>query len=265
MRTITKIWLILLIATACSEDDNKLKPDKKLETDKQDEPVAKIIFCQSSPNDTLKKIEYDYENSNLIKEITLQNGEIVSTTMYEYNSDNQKIKEVTDKYRRKIAKTFIYNDLDQLIEIEYTISDYDTNGVLVDTSKYEETYVYENGLLIKEREYWGGLVTYEYTNRKLTKKIEYTKIGQKHHITTYEYSDDLLIEEIKKTRTGSIIYNKTFYYDSKDRLIIVKDGENIIKENFYSENKLIETRKYYYGIDPCYDICCGNYIYRYEY
>jgi len=37
------------------------------------------------------------------------------------------------------------------------------------------------------------------------------------------------------------------------------------KEVMGVDNKLIEKRTYYFGIYPGFDVCHGNYIYRYEY
>jgi len=61
------------------------------------------------------------------------------------------------------------------------------------------------------------------------------------------------------------MYLKTYKYDSQNRLVQIKDGKNIIEKNYYFNKKLIEKRTYYFGIDPGYDICYGNYIIRYKY
>ena len=61
------------------------------------------------------------------------------------------------------------------------------------------------------------------------------------------------------------MYIETYHYDSENRLTTIIEDENIIEENFYDGKKLIEKRTYYYGIDPGFDVCYGNYIYRYEY
>jgi hypothetical protein len=74
-----------------------------------------------------------------------------------------------------------------------------------------------------------------------------------------------LIEEKEETNVGALIYLKTYTYDSQNRVIQIRDGKNVIEENDYIDNKLIEKRTYYYGIDPGFDVCYGNYIYRYKY
>jgi len=75
----------------------------------------------------------------------------------------------------------------------------------------------------------------------------------------------LKVEEKKETAAGSVMYIHIFQYDSENKLTRIFEGENIIEENFYDGNRLIEKRTYYFGIDPGFDICYGNYIYKYEY
>lgn len=99
----------------------------------------------------------------------------------------------------------------------------------------------------------------------MIKKIEHKKNGKQHHFTFYKYSKGLLVEEKKETSEGSIIFLKTYTYDSLNRLLQVRDQENIIEENDYDGNRLIEKREYYFGIDPGYFSCNGNNVYMYEY
>lgn len=259
MSKIVFITTILLIALSCSKDEDLLMPAEL------DNPNVMIVFCQASLNDTLRLVRYEYDNDNLITETSIQNGEVQSKTTFEYNSDNQLISEVYLTDRKKTEKTYVYNENNQLINILYKFTDYDSNGQITDESENEAPREYENNQLVKEWEYWGGFNTYEYKNGKVVTKIDHTKTGDKHHITTYKYSGDLLIEEKKETKVGRLIYLKTYIYDSQNRLIQIRDGENIIEENDYIDNKLIEKRTYYFGIDPWYDICYGNYVYRYEY
>jgi hypothetical protein len=250
---------ILLILISCSKDEDLLKPAIL------DKPSAMNVFCQGTPNYSLKKVVYEYTNDNLITETIFYNGEIQDKTSFEYNSDNQLIFETYETYLRKTEKTYIYNELKQLINIKYKFTDYNINGQIVSVSENEAPREYKNNHLVKEWEYWGGFNTFEYSNDKLVTMIEYTNNGEKHHITTYKYSRGLLIEEKKETKVGGLIYLKTYIYDSQNRLIQIRDGENIIEENDYNNNKLIEKKTFYYGIDPGFDVCYGNYIYRYEY
>jgi len=250
---------IFLIFLSCSKDEDLLQSAEL------DEPIAMNVFCQNSSNDILRRVEYEYGNDNLIIKTTFSNGEIQDKTIYEYNSDNQMILETYETDLRKTEKTYIYNELNQLINIKYIFTDYDSNGQVINESESEAPREYENNLLVKEWEYWGGFNMYEYENGRVKTKIAYTKTGEKHHITAYKYSGDLLIEEKKETKVGGLIYLKTYEYDSQGRLVKIQDEENTIEENDYVDNELIEKRTYYFGIDPGFDVCYGNYIYRYEY
>lgn len=259
MKKILTLTSFFLIVLACSKDDDLLIPAEL------DNPSVMIVFCQSSIDDTLRIVEYEYNNDNLITETSIQNGEIQSKTSFEYNSDNKIISEVYLTDWRKTEMTYVYNENNKLINILYKFTDYNIDGQITNESENEAPREYENNKLVKEWEYWGGFNTYEYSGDKVAKKIDYTKNGEKHHITSYKYSGDLLIEEKKETNVGGLIYLKTFEYDSENRLTKIVEGENIIEENDYNGKKLIEKREYYFGIDPCFAPCCGNFIYRYEY
>ncbi|PIB31228.1 hypothetical protein [Maribacter sp. 4G9] len=254
------VWILIILLGCSEEGEERLFSFSELI-----DPIAIDVYCQSSPNELLRRIEYEYSNNSLISETIFANGNLQSKKILEYNSKKQLISEITELNLRKINKSFIYNDLDQLINIKYKITDYDINGQEVAESESEAPLEYENGLLVKDWESWGGFNTYEYENNLIVSKTEYTKAGEKHHITTYKYSDDLLIGEIKETKSGNVLYSKEYFYDTKSRLIQIKDGENTIEENDYDNDKLIEKRTFYFGIDPGFDICLGNYIYKYQY
>ena len=257
MIRLTFLITILLTVLSCSENENLLTSAEL------DNPSAMTVFCQASLDDPLKLIEYKYVNDNLITETSIKNGEIERKTTFQYNSINQIISEVYSTDRTKTEKTFVYNGINQLTNILYKFTNYDDTGQIVDEK--EAPREYENNLLVKEWQYWGGFSTYKYHNGKVSVKISHTKQGEKHHITTYKYSGSLLSEEKKETKTGNLIYLKTYKYDSQNRLIQIQDGEKVIEENDYVNNKLMEKRIYYFGIDPGFDVCYGNYIYRYKY
>ncbi|WP_157943874.1 MULTISPECIES: hypothetical protein [Arenibacter] len=259
MRNIATFTSFILILLACSKDNDLLIPAEL------DNPSTMIVFCQASPNDTLRIEGYIYDNDNLINKTSIQNGKLQSKTTYDYSSNNQIISEIYETNWKKTEMTYVYNESNQLINILYKFTDYDSDGQVVNESESEAPREYENNQLVREWEYWGGFNTYEYSNGKVVSKIDYTKTGEKHHFTYYKYSGELLIEEKKETKVGGLIYLKTYEYDSENRLSKIKDGDNIIEVNDYVGKKLIEKREYYFGIDPCYAACCGNYIYKYEY
>lgn len=259
MRRTILLTSIILSVFSCSKDGDILLPAEL------DNPSAMIVFCQASEGDILRTVNYQYDYDNLTTETSIKNGEVQSERTFEYNSDSQIISETYLTDWNKIEKAYIYNESKQLINILYKFTNYDNNGQITNESESEAPREYENNQLVKEWEYWGGFTTYEYSNGKIVTKIDYTKTGEKHHFTYYRYSGDLLIEEKKETKVGGLMYLKTYSYDSQNRLIKIQDGDNIIEENYYINKKLIEKRTYYFGIDPGFGVCYGNYIYKYEY
>ncbi|TYA92202.1 hypothetical protein [Seonamhaeicola marinus] len=252
--------LALLILISCSKTENSISDSLEF-----NEPQVMNIYCQRDSNTILKSLEYTYEGNNLVSKTTLRNGKIISKYEFEYNAKDLLLFEIYTSTLSKTEKSYFYNTLDQLTNIKYKFTQFNANGEILEIKEYEEPREYENNLLIKEWKYWGGFSTYEYNQGKVSTKIDYTKNGIEHHFTTYKYSENLLIQEKKETKVGSLLYLKTFVYDSDNRLTEVLDRENTIEEYDYVNGKLTEKRTYYFGIDPGYDICYGNYIYRFEY
>lgn len=257
-----KIFLLAVtiigILQGCSKVDNI--PASELER-----PITMTVSCSNAPNDIISQTDYEYD-SEILKKMTLWNyGEITSITNYEYNSKNLLIKETYDQDLRKTEITYVYNESDQLVNKLYKITDFDANGLVLRTNESEAPLEYENNLLVKDVETWGGWNTYEYNNGKLITKNVFTSSGQLHWTLTFKYSGTLKIEEKNQTSNGSIIYTRTFEYDSEGRLEkIIEDG-NVIEQNIYDGNKLLEKRIYYFGIDPGFSACNGNFIYKYQY
>lgn len=248
----------IVILQGCSKDDNT--PALKLER-----PITMTVFCPNALNDTISQTDYEYDFENLTK-LTLRNyGEITSVTNYEYNSKNLLIKETCDQDFRKTEITYVYNKTDQLINKLYKIADLDASGLVLRTNESETPLEYKNNLLVKEVETWGGWNTYEYSNNKLITKNVFTSSGQLHWILSFKYSGSLKIEEKNQTSTGVNIYTRTFVYDSESRLTKVIEDGNIIEQNTYDVNKLIEKRTIYFGIDPGFFPCSGSFIYKFEY
>ena len=234
MKRLIQFAVLIGVFHFCTEDTDFL-------IEELENPVSMTEFCQKSPNDTLRQTDYVYNSEILVKETRKQENIVIGVTSYEYNENNQLIK--------KLYQTF----------------QYDNDGNVSDTSESETLFDYENELLVKENYSWGGWSTFDYENGKLTTKNDYTANGALQHITKYKYSGSLIVEERKETSQGGIIFIKLYKYDSKGRLdSIIEDG-NVIEENFYEGNKLFEKRIYYFGIDPGFDICYGNYIYKYDY
>lgn len=264
MKTSNIIMLITILLAACTKGDH-------LRLESAVKPIAMNVYCQSSPHDIAWRIEYEYDHNNLVTETRLSNGAVRRKKSFEYDSDGRITEETLEFSNTKTKKSYIYNDFNQLIKVKRRSSEYDADGQLIRESESEDTFEYENNHLVKELQSWGGVITYEYKGGNLVKKTTFTKYGDAHHITTYEYEDedggevDLLTVEHKETAQGNTMYHKTFFYDSWNRLVTVKDGDDIIEEYVYDEEDLVLKKEFYFGIDPCYSPCCGNYLYRYEY
>jgi hypothetical protein len=249
---------VIGILQGCSKDDNT--PPLIMER-----PITMSVFCQNALNDTISQTDYEYDLENLTK-LTLSNyGEITSVTNFEYNSKNLLIKETSEQDFRKTEITYVYNTSDQLINKFYKIADLDANGLVLRTSESETSLEYKNNLLVKDVETWGGWNTYEYSNGKLTTKNVFTSSGQLYWILKFKYSGSLKVEEKNQTASGNILYTRTFAYDSESRLVKIIENGNVIEQNDYDGNKLLEKRINYFGIDPGYSACNGNFLYKYNY
>jgi hypothetical protein len=249
---------VIGILQGCSKDDNT--PPLIMER-----PITMSVFCQNALNDTISQTDYEYDLENLTK-LTLRNyGVITSVTNYEYNSKNLLIIETSDQDFRKTEITYVYNSSDQLINKLYKIADLDANGLVLSTSESETPLEYKNNLLVKDVETWGGWNTYEYSDGKLTTKNVFTSTGQLYWILKFKYSGSLKIEEKNQTASGNILYTKTFAYDSEGRLVKIIENGNVIEQNSYDGNKLLEKRINYFGIDPGFSACNGNFLYKYHY
>lgn len=260
MKRVAILISVLLTVSSYSNEDNITLLAKL------DNPTSMIVFCQESQDVPLRTVNYVYDqNDNLIAETSTRNGESPSEIRFEYNTDNQITLEVHLTDHRKTESTYVYNEANQLVNILYKLTDYDTDGQITAETEMEAPREYINDQLVKEWEYWGGFSTYEYKDGKVVTKIDHTKNGGKHHFTYYKYSGNLLTEEKKETRLGGLMYLKTYHYDSQNRLTQIRDQENVVEESDYNGNRLIEKREYYFGIDPGYFPCQGNYVYRYEY
>ena len=261
-----KLFLFLALAgiLASCERNNEFAENNPLPLDK---PAIMKIFCQSNPGECYQEVKYEYNNNKLISERVFGFGELYSEKTLEYNPDGQLKKEIYDITSLKQEKEYIYNNINQLEKIVYIRINYNPAGEETSRAQSEETYEYKNDLLVKKVETWGSWNIYEYdANKRMITYTSYTTTGEKYHITHYKYKGNLKVEEwAEVSSTGYIMYLHKFKYDNKNRLVKVLENNKIIEENLYTGNKLIEKRIFYFGIDPCFAACCGNYILKYEY
>lgn len=259
MKNTILLILFSLILLACSIEDELLIPTEL------ENPSVMMVFCQTSLNDTLRVVEYKYEKELLISETSSRNGKELSKTSFFYNSENLVLSEVNVTDWRKTEKSYIYNADKNLMNILYKFTDFDVDGQVINETESQAPREYENNQLVKEWESWGGFKTYEYKDGKVATKIDHTKSGEEHHFTFYKYEGELLIEEKKETKLGTLMYVINFIYDSQNRLFQIRNGKNIIQENTYDNKKLLERREFYFGIDPGFSPCNGNFLYKFQY
>jgi hypothetical protein len=232
-----------------------------------EKPIKMATFCQSNPNESFVYVEYTYNNGLLVLEEKIDRDEFITTTVYTYNANSQlDTKTETSTWQNNVT-THHYNEKDQLISIDFSRINYDNDGNINSENNSTATFEYENDLLVKKTEDWGGFRTYEYDAKKrLIKENVFYKTGEKHSTVHYSYNGNLKTEEWAESDVaGTEIYRQYFQYNSNNLLKKVVENDKAIEEYVYNGNKLLEKRETYYGIDPGYSACSGNYIYKYEY
>jgi hypothetical protein len=257
-KTITSV-LIFVFIMSCTKVESP-KPLANL-----DKPIVMNVYCQQNTESILWKVQYEYNHDTLISQKTIYGGVINNTTTFEYNSNHQLIREIYESGLGKTITTLEYNATNQVINRNYRTINYGENGQILNEREIDAPLVYENNKLIKEWNSWGGFSTYEYKLGNLITKVDYNGDGVKRQVTKYKYLGVLKIGETIETAEGNIMSIKSFKYDSGNRLTSIIDNENTVEENFYSGNKLMEKKTYYYGIDPGFSPCLGNYTFTYEY
>jgi len=233
-----------------------------------DKPVIMKVYCQSNPDAYYQEVKYEYDNDHLISETVYIGGEIDSRKTFEYYANGQlkrEIYKITSLTTQE--KEYFYNEKNLLEKIIYTVINFNIAGEETDRRQSEETYEYKNDLLVKMVENWGGWNIYEYDEKgKMITLTDYTKLGQKYHITHFKYKGNLKIEEwCEVAETGVVLYLHKFEYNNANQLVTVTENGKTIEKNTYGGNKLLEKQTFYFGIDPGFSFCSGNYIYKYEY
>ena len=262
---------VILFLTACGihDFDTDLIFPQQNGFDYQTEEA----FCQSDPNSSvwLKLFNRDADG-NITGETTLvndlpemkitrqfsDNGQQVNDSAYYYVSGNW-VLQYSHKYvyeRNRITEI-------QRFESDGTISHktiYKYNG---DKPRWEEFWYFSN-------EEWNFQYAHGFefnSNGQLVKKESFQTVEKDNVYDTflYEYKNGKLVEEKRVIITGETSYVIKYFYNhdgTPDKTI--KDG-NVIEKNFYENGKLSEKHTFYFGIDPGFSQCLGNYIYQYNY
>ncbi len=263
--------LVVVLFTSCEIEDFNIDPIS--ERNEEFLFQTEKTFCKSDPENEIMSKSFKYDsNGNIIETITFFKDTPDTKSKGSFNESNQRLTDSTFYYNENSWKyensnQYIYSGT-QLKEIQK----YDADG------KNTHKIVYEyNGTKPKYEEfyyYYGNQWQFQYAhgfefdrNEDLLKKSSY-QTEEKDEVydqLIYKYKNGILIEEKRIIRTGATSYIKTFSYTPDgfpDETI--QDG-NVIEKNFYKEGKLIEKHIFYFGIDPGFSACNGNFIYRYSY
>ena len=260
----------ILFLSACGIHD--FEPDLIFPQQNEDEYQSEEAFCQSNPNSGiwLKLFNRDADG-NITKETTFvnnlpdmeiaskyNNGQQVNDSAFYYVSGNRTL-QYSHQYlyeRNRITEI-------QRFEPNGTISHKTVYKYYSDKPRWEEFWYFSNNE-------W----KFQYAHRfefnrdgKLAKKESFqTEEKNKVYDTfLYAYKNGKLVEEKRIIRTGATSYVIKYTYNRDGTLDEkIQDG-NVIEKNFYKNGKLSEKHTFYFGIDPGFSQCLGNFIFKYDY
>ncbi|MBK6283190.1 MAG: hypothetical protein IPF54_11540 [Draconibacterium sp.] len=262
---------VVVLLTSCEIGDFNIDPIS--ERNEEFLFQTEKIFCKNDPENEIMSKSFKYDNNdNIIEAITFSNETPDTKSTGSFNESYQRLTDSTFYYiengwKYVNSNQYIYSG-NQLKEIQK----YDADG----KNTHKIVYKY-NGTKPKYEEFYynyGDKWEFQYAhgfefdrNGDLLKKSSY-QTEEKDEVydkLIYKYKNGILVEEKRIIRTGATSYIKTFSYTTDgfpDETI--QDG-NVIEKNFYEDGKLIERHTFYFGIDPGFSACNGNFIYRYSY
>ncbi|HRX10613.1 MAG TPA: hypothetical protein P5210_03125 [Draconibacterium sp.] len=262
---------VVVLLTSCEIEDFNIDPlsERKEEFLFQTEKA----FCECDPENEIwaKSFEYDI-SGNLIETKIFNQGNPDIKVKSDFNLNSRKLTDSTfyyieNNWKYVNSNQYIYSG-NQLKEIQK----YEADG----KNTYKIVYRY-NGTKPKYEEFYsfyGDKWEFQYSygfefdrNGNLTKKSSYKSIEKTevYDQFIYKYKNGFLVEERRIIRTGETSYIKTFSYNSDGFRDETIENGNVVEKNFYEEGKLIEKQTFYFGIDPGFSACYGNFIYRYSY
>ncbi len=270
---ITSILAILFLTwvTSCRHDEF----DTSLIFDEQGNFRYKkeSAYCQSNPEKEISSNTFFYDkNGNIIKELNSYIGGLEEKKEQKFNGDNQLLCDSTFYYR---SGKWEYQNSTKFVYSQNLLSEkqrYNSDGNISHKTRYK----YEGGKLRWE-EFWyfnNNEWKFQYAhgfefnrNGKLVKKESFQDEAKKNVYDTflYSYKNGRLHEEKRIIRTGKTSYVKKYFYTTEGFIDEISDNDKVIEKNFYEMGKLTEKHTFYYGIDPGFSLCGGNFIYKYEY
>lgn len=234
--------------------------------------LSEEAFCQSNPNTGvwLKLFNRDADG-NITKETTLVNSlpEMEITRKY---SNGQQVNDsafyyVAGNRALQFSQQYVYQR-NRIAEIQR----FEPDG----TIRHKTIYKY-NGNKPRWEEFWyftNGKWNFQYahgfefnSNGQLVKKESFQTEEKNKVFDTflYKYKYNQLVEEKRIIITGATDYVIKYNYNRDGTLDEKIQNGNVIERNFYANGKLSEKHTFYFGIDPGFSQCLGNFIFKYDY
>jgi YD repeat-containing protein len=276
MKQILTIFLTILVLTSCLNKAKEKSGQKQIDLINFYRTQLNSIDSISTGNKIMKeKLIYSYCQQNLTKPFSKQ--------VLSYDSKNRLTK--TTVYMNNIIQYWMksnYNNIGLLTSQEFyypspnnklnwtRIFKYNKNNKLIyegydgkSGSNSRNTYSYNNiGQLIAstdECNYTHWVYSYEYDSLgQLCKKFKNGTLQ-----FSYEYSKNKLAKEIQYKSSRNVVTK--YAYDKTGLLLDKWENDKLTEKNIYYKGYLIRKWTYYFGIDPCYDPCCGKYVLIYKY
>lgn len=244
MKKLLNLFALLVLIFSCSRE----KGGVVLSPEGMAQPKSAEIYCRMN-NSLLSSVNYSYKNGRIV---------------YEKTNNTEPLRSISEKF-------YEYNAQDQIINIRNVYTSLNQDGSVNYKSEYNMPREYKDDLLYKEymdvtrQSYY----LYTYKNGSLDTKTYYDKNGAQGTIT-YLYENGLLNREQSSSPGSTYTTQITYEYDAQKRLSKVYAKENnhepkLITEYFYDGIKLLRKETYAWGIDPCFELCCGNWTYEYNY
>ncbi|WP_372949576.1 hypothetical protein [Mariniphaga sp.] len=230
-------------------------------------------FCQRNPEKEISSKTFSYDkNGNVIKEVISYIGIPEIMNKREFNESSQQLTDSTFYYR---SDEWQYQNSTRYIYSRNLLSEkhrYNSDGTLSHKIIYK--YI---GSKLRWEEFWYFNTNewkFQYAHGfefdrsgRLVKKESFQDEAKKNVYDTfvYAYKNGRLYEEKRIIRTGKTSFVKKYFYTAKGFIDEITEDGKVVEKNFYELDRLIEKHTFYYGIDPGFSPCGGNFIYKYEY
>jgi hypothetical protein len=216
---------------------------------------ATYHFCLSEPQSLIAKVQFVYNEKNILIETLAINTDssYKDKTEFKYNDAGLLSTMINSRGSNTV---FVYDSASRLI---YEGCENQNHCV------EQKNYVYNSkGQLVRKKisgTGWGVEYVFEYdTQGRLIKKYKDNKLK-----FSYDYLQDYLVKEIEYHYEGTT--EITYQYDKFGFIISKKiEGKEMERNVYDSSGKIIEKRITNMDRDPCSTSpCCGNKIIKYEY